>query len=375
MPTARNFTKRAFQCAHYEAQDVLQEVDDVDLIHLEPGRGFRFKESWQQRLLFRDVSKRLVSLNPGLHKVRLTREYDLFVALCQNHWDLLYVNAIDGLKDHCKTSVCWIDELFAASIPLYKYWLPALSKFDHVFVGYRGTAGPLSNAINRPCSWLPGAVDALRFSPYPSRPARAVDVYSIGRRWEGVHQTLLAAAGRKEILYMYDTFPRIAEMHVYDHRQHRDLFANLAQRSRYFIVAPGKMDSPEETQGQVVIGYRYYEGAAAGAVMIGQAPECAEFRETFAWPDVVIPIRPDGSDVIEVLASLGSEPERVAAIARRNAAEALRRHDWAYRWKKILQVVGLKPSPGMATRERRLNAAAELAVNVGGNDVVGEPLR
>jgi hypothetical protein len=204
---------------------------------------------------------------------------------------------------------------------------------------------------------------------------RAVDVYSIGRRWEGVHQALLAAAGRKKILYVYDTFPRIAEMHVHDHRQHRDLFANLAQRSRYFMVAPGKMDLPEETHGQVAIGYRYYEGAAAGTVMIGQPPDCAEFRETFPWPEVVIPIRPDGSDVMEVLASLESDPARVSAITRRNAAEALRRHDWAYRWKNMLQVVGLEPSPALGIRERRLRDLAELTTDAAEHEVLAEPLR
>ena len=43
MPTWRNFTKRAYQCGLYEAQDVLVENDDVDLLHLDMswGRGSR----------------------------------------------------------------------------------------------------------------------------------------------------------------------------------------------------------------------------------------------------------------------------------------------------------------------------------------------
>lgn len=374
MATGRNFTKRAFQCGHYEAQDVLSNVDAVDLIHLESGPRFWFIEHWQRRLLFRDVSKKLISLNPGLHRVRLTREYDLFVAFCQTYWDLLHINAIDGWKDRCKTSVCWLDEMWASEIPRHKYWLHALRKFDHVCVGYHGSVSALSKAIDRPCHWVPGAVDALRFSPYPNPTPRAVDVYSIGRRWDGIHRKLLAAAGRKEIFYVYDTFPRIAEMHVHDHQQHRDLFANLAKRSRYFIVAPGKMDSPEETQGQVEIGFRYYEGAAAGTVMIGQPPSCDAFTETFPWPDVVIPIRPDGADVMDVLASLDSEPERVSAISRRNTSEALLRHDWVYRWKDVFQVAGLEPSRGMVAREQQLKNVAELAREAAGDGFGREQL-
>src|SRR5258708_5878075 len=85
MPTARNFTKRVFQCGFYEAQDVLREIADVDLIDLEPGPGFRFKESWQRRLLYRDISKTLIYANPGLRKVRLTCGYNLFVSHCQTY--------------------------------------------------------------------------------------------------------------------------------------------------------------------------------------------------------------------------------------------------------------------------------------------------
>ena len=84
MPTTRAFNRRAYQCSLYEAQDVLCEIDDVDLLRLEPGHGFRLRESWHRRLTYRDVSNSLVYLNPGLKPVRLTQDYDLFVAVCQN---------------------------------------------------------------------------------------------------------------------------------------------------------------------------------------------------------------------------------------------------------------------------------------------------
>jgi hypothetical protein len=342
-------------------------VDDVDLICLEAGWGSPLKDSWQRRLLFRDVSRRLNFLNLALHRVRLTREYDLFAIVCQNYWDLLYINAIDGWEDCCKTKVCWIEEIWAEQMWQYKYWLPVLRRFDHVFIGLRGSVTSLSNAINRTCHWLPSAVDMLRFSPYPNPPARLIDVYSIGRRSEGIHRALLQAAGCGEIFYIYDTFQG-ADMQAYNYQEHRDLLANVAKRSLYFVVAPPKMDVPGETQGQVEVGYRYYEGAAAGTVMIGQVPDCEAFRELFPWQDAVVPIRPDGSDVIEVLSGLASQAERTSAISRKNATEALLRHDWVYRWKEIFRVAGIEPSPRMAARERRLQDLADLALNTVAND-------
>lgn len=357
MPTGRNFKKEAFHCGHYEAQDVLAEADNVELICLEPGPGYEVKELWQRRLMYRDITRRVVFANPGLKKVKLEQEYELFVAVCETYKDLLNINAIQGWKDHCKASVCWIDEMWAAHIPEHKYWLHALRQFDHVFIGTSGTVAPLSNAISREVRWLPGAVDTLRFTPLPNPPSRVIDVYSIGRRSEGIHEALLQAARGGGIFYVYDTSAgSLAKVH--DHRQHREMFANLAKRTRYFMVAPGKMDAIGETQGQVEIGYRYFEGAASGTVMIGQAPNCDVYREMFPWPEAVIEVQPDGSDVMEVLARLESEPERVARIARRNAEEALLRHDWVHRWNEIYRIAGIEPSPGMKARECRLKELA-----------------
>ena len=359
MLSSRNFLRMTYRSGLYEAQDVLLETDEVDLINLEGDRRFQFKEFWLRWLSYHDITKKLIYLNPGIKRVRLNRKYELFVAVCQNYWDILHLNAIDGLKDHCKTSVCWIDELWLDSMPELECFFHLLTQFDHVFIGSSGSVAKLSNAANRPCHWLPPGVDTLRFSPYPNPPSRVIDVYSIGRRWEGIHQSLLSATENGELFYLHDTFPA-ATAETYDFRQHRDLFANIAKRSRYFLVAPGKFDS-FEPKGQVEIGHRYYEGAASGAVMIGQPPNCESFRETFPWPDAVIPVQCDGSDILDVLDRLESEPERLSVISRRNAAEALLRHDWVYRWKEIFRVAGIEPSPSMAARERKLKYLADLA--------------
>jgi hypothetical protein len=364
MPTSRNLSRKVFQCGRYEAQDVLVESDAVDLIELEAGRGFRFKEKWQLRLLYHDVTRKLAFVNPGIQPVRLTKDYDLFLVVCQTYWDLLHANAVEGWKDRCRTSVCWIDELWAASLPLEKHWLPSLKRFDHVVLGMNGTVAALGEIIGRPCHYLVGGVDALRFSPYPGSPRRNIDIYSIGRRQEGMHQTLLKLARERGLFYIYDTV-QSGESNVSNYLQHRDLYANLVKRSRCFTVAPGKVNVPEETQGQVEIGWRYFEGAAAGAVMVGQAPDCDHFRVMFDWPDAVVEVATDGSDLADVLSHLGNEPERMLEISRRNAREALLRHDWVYRWKQVLRIAGLEPAPAMVNRERRLRELAAMAQNDG----------
>src|SRR5262249_304818 len=79
MPTARSMTKKAYQCSLYEAQDVLADAGGVDLLHLKPNSRFHLQFAWHKRLTYHDVSDRLVFQNPGLQKITLSREYDVFI--------------------------------------------------------------------------------------------------------------------------------------------------------------------------------------------------------------------------------------------------------------------------------------------------------
>ena len=369
MPTWRGFSRAAFRSYLWEFQDVVAEVDDVDCIQLQPSWGFQLSEAWQSRLVWKDISNRLAYLNLGLREVRIAKDYEVFFAVCQDWKDLLYVNAVKGWKDHCKTSVCFLDELWAATIPLSRHWLHLLNQFDHVVLGFSGTVKPLEETLNRRCHYVPSGVDALRWSPLPDPPKRVIDVCSIGRRWEKPHQALLDLAATNEIFYMYDTAVDAGEIRVRDYRQHRSLLAGIAKRSRCFMVAPAKVGAVEQTKGQLEVGARFFEGAAAGSIMIGQAPDCDAFRTNFNWPEAVIPVSPDGSDVVQVLDSVRSDPEHFAAISRRNAVESLKRHDWVYRWRLISTLAGLHLTPELLERERKLAELADVASDWGCSDL------
>ena len=219
LPTWRKFTRKAFQCGWYEAQDVLAETTGADLIPVEANLGFRDREALQRRLLYHDISRRLVHVNPGLRKIRLTENYDVFIAVCQTHSDFLYINALENWQDRCGTSILWIDELWAKRIPLYKYWLHAIKRFDHIFIAAYGSVEALSERLGKQCHWLPSAVDAARFCPYPVTPERVIDVYSIGRRLPAVHKVILRLAEERGLFYVHDTASG-ADMDAFDQKEH-----------------------------------------------------------------------------------------------------------------------------------------------------------
>jgi len=181
-------------------------------------------------------------------------------------------------------------------------------------------------------------------------------VLSIGRRCEPVHQALRRLAAARDFFYLYDTLPSPL-VRPSNPIEHREMLASAARVSRFFITYPAKFGD-DVTHGQSEVGARYFEGTAAGAVLLGQAPGALAFRRDFPWRDAVVELNGDGSDVADVLADLGRRPGELARLGARNAVAALRRNDWAHRWASILETAGLAPRPALNERVRALEALA-----------------
>jgi len=93
--------------------------------------------------------------------------------------------------------------------------------------------------------------------------------------------------------------------------------------------------------------------------MIGERPNNGEFERLFAWPDAVIHLPYDSSDIDTIINNLDRDPERQERIRRTNVVQALARHDWVYRWQAVLETVGLEPLPELLQRKERLKTLAK----------------
>ena len=343
--------KYLFRCPHFEFENIISQVDSVKLLAPQADAS-SFRSNFAKRMAYHVP----VSLNPGIRKIRGLGRYDMFLAVCGYPTDLLMADAAINWRDHCTTSVCLIDELWAKEIPRYRHMFHILKKFDVIFLYYSQTVKPLSERIGARCVFVPPGVDTLLFSPYPKPPRRSIDVYSIGRRSEVTHRTLLKMAAENGLFYLHDS---IAGDKAIDSGQHRALFANAAKRSRYFIVNPGLINRPDKTNKQIEIGNRYFEGAASGTIMVGERPHTEAFETLFDWPDAVVHLDYDSSEIDRIINDLDRQPERQERIQRTNVAQSLLRHDWAYRWEAIIKTVGLEPMPQLLERKKRLHTLAQ----------------
>jgi len=347
----RNLSKvQPFRCAHFEFEDVVSSIDRVKIVAPKI-------EAASRRYL---LAKRLgyhtpIKLHTGIDRTRLQTDYDLFFAICGNPTDLLRVEAIENWRSHCRKAICLIDEVWLREVEGYRRYLQMLRKFDLVVLYYSYSVKPINDIIGPKCVFLPPGVDTVRFCPYPNVPERSVDVYSIGRRSAVTHRAFLKMAATDGLFYLHDS---TSADRVLDPIDHRVLLANVAKRSRFFIVNPGLIDRPDLRGTQIEIGNRYFEAAASGSLLLGERPANPEFDKLFDWPDAVIEMPYNSPDAEKIVRSLDREPDREERIRRMNVQQCLLRHDWVYRWEAILKMVGVPPLPELEARKRQLRELA-----------------
>ncbi len=336
-----------------ELEEVIAEVDAVDVVAPRQGKWHRQRKRNAQRI----GRYTPIGLNPGIEKVSLEKDYALFFTVCEKPSELLNLNAIKGWRKRSRMAICWMTEFYEHNIPDYTSVLRTLSQFDFVlFTFVRLDA--FKSILGHRVAHLPYGVDAIKFCPYPQRPSRCIDVLSIGGRANATHQALLRMAKRDGILYVYDT---LRDLTAYDIEEHRLQFANLAKRSRYFIVNPGSVDEPEKIGGQLEFGPRYFEGLASGTILLGDLPgNNKEFGRIFNWPDAVIRVPYGSEDIREVIHELDNDLIRQERIRNQNLAEALSKHDWVHRWESVLTFAGLEPLPRLLERKQRLSGLLQI---------------
>ncbi len=331
----------------FELEDVISSFDPTDIIC--PARA-RHSSHYVAR-----AAARLDSLPWKGRAIRAPR-YRMLLASVQSLDDLYLLAPWSGRRAEAEISVCLMDEVYAHQIPRCTGAIALLKRFDMVFVGCHGSVDALAESTGRQCRYLPPSTDTLRYCPYPDAPERVIDFYSMGRRPPATHQALLRMADRGRWFYHFDS---VGNGPVSDHREHRRRLADLIKRTRYFLVNVAQCTVPTLTRGQQEFGYRYFEGAAGGSVLIGHAPDNPVFADLFGWTDSVIPLDYDSDQIAQVIAELDAAPERVERIRRLNVVHSLRRHDHVHRWAEILSAVGLAPTAAMEDRRRTLSDLAD----------------
>lgn len=289
---------------------------------------------------------------PELMPVPLEHNVDLFFYYAARPSDLNTLHAVKGWRRRSGFAVCWLQEIWVEALPKLGRLLDALNEFDHIICSVYHTVQPLRDLLKVPVSYMPGGVDTELFCPFPTPPARAIEIANIGGINAQTHTALIEYTERTGGFYFYST---IRGHHGMDsHVAHRRNYAGTLKRSKYFLSYMAKVAQTNQRGSQEEFGPRYVEGVAAGAVLLGDRLTGPAFEENLGWTDSVIDVPYNSCGLIEAINTLEADPKRVATIRRRNIIQALSRHDHLHRWERVLAIAGMKPSAKMPARKARL---------------------
>ena len=274
-------------CLAYEFEDTFAAVTGAKRIDATNRPALEFSRRAYKLLRLASGSPRLARrLAPyPRSQVVLDRDFELFFPIFSHTFELYSLATIPNWRQRCRKAACFITE--AGSDLLPEYLLELLSAFDHIFLGCRNSVQNVARVTGRPCTYLPLAVDVLRFAPASLDQPRSIHICNIGRRSTVTHQALLEEAERQRIFYYYDTVAASGEdlkdrtFRVDNPTEHRRMLATILKHSCYYIANRGYVNKPERMGGRDQISSRFYEGVAAGTVMIGEAPRTEEFRCQF----------------------------------------------------------------------------------------------
>lgn len=356
--SARGFRFQVANCSIYEFEDVLCELEGASLYA--PTHERELARKIYRIAKYITHSERIASsVSPFPAEILLENDYDLLLAVLDNPWQMHLLESIQNWREKCRYKACYIMEVWQPNFDDWRLVHEPFQNFDRIFSGIAHCVETLTNVIGVPCDYMPPGVNTLRFCPYPERLQRTINVCCVGRRFPQVHQSLFRHSQQdRTFFYYYDTVKN-QDLEIENAQEHRAKLISLLQRSRYNVIAHAKFNSVKETGGCQEIGTRFFEGVAAGTVLLGMPPQGDAFSHYFDWNDAVVKVDLHQQDIIEVIRELDAQPEKVASIRRRNVVNSLLKHDWVYRWREILATFDLEPSPAVIAREKHLQMLAQ----------------
>ncbi|PZO23303.1 MAG: hypothetical protein DCF25_00445 [Leptolyngbya foveolarum] len=354
----RNIQNFVYNACLYEFEDIIRRTDEADIIAPPAYNPLSRVINKTISVAAQKVkSSALLSVNPYGSAIDLWYEYEIYFVILDFPWYTASINLLKNWRRRCRFAVCYIIETWSTDIPALANFMPFFNQFDLLCVGTFHILPAISQMASCPCMFLAPGIDTLKFYPNLEANNRSIDVCSLGRRSAITHRALLEMAAQKPFFY-YHELTSGSVQRLSNHSTHRTMTANLLKNSRYFITNHAKANLPGLITSDSEIGYRFFEGAAAGTVMIGCPPQGEHFKRYFDWPDAVIPIRFDEPNINEIISELDARPNYLKRVQINNVVNSLRKHDWVYRWEQVLQKLGLLPTRAMAVRQTRLKVLA-----------------
>jgi hypothetical protein len=232
------------------------------------------------------------------------------------------------------------------------------AKLDHLYVIIPELVDPLRKRLGVPVTFLPLSCNVLDLGS--ARTDRGVDVLAYGRQWdhygEALDQHFLAPDSER--LYLTSFSHPSAPNTLAQRKQ----FWSVLARSRISVAFAPDASRPRFL-GLPVVTARWYEGLAAGCVMVGRRPHSPTFEKLFCWPDAAIELPEKPEHAPDAIEELLGQPERLRRAHVRNHLNMLKHLDARHTFRTLCQTVGVELPAGAARELERLDRQVQALEN------------
>lgn len=246
-----------------------------------------------------------------------------------------------GWDKHVGLKILYFFDTYDAQLPSIRRVLRS-TDWNFISTAFHGAKSFLEEETQHEWNVVRHAVNLNRFRPAPKE-TRVIDFCAYGRRFEPVHSAMKEFCGRNGKYYDYTTTASVqAEL---DARDHYAQYAWHLRHSVFNFCWPVEVTNPGWAKMHSPITCRWFEAAASGNVILGQAPVEPGFAKLFG-EDAVIEVDHADGNLPDLGESLWKKRDSYLqqACERREKFSSL--WSWETRVSEILKAAGQDPAKG-----------------------------
>jgi glycosyl transferase family 1 len=253
------------------------------------------------------------------------------------------LDLLRGWSDGFGTKILYLFDTFETQLPALRKLL-SLTRWDVAVTSFNEAVPTLERETGIRWHCVPQGVLSSRFQPLVG--TRPIPFSAYGRREPRVHKAALAWARRTRLHYDF-TVSRSVDLSL-DSRDTYEHYAWHLRNSVFSFCWPVELTNPSLAGSLYPITCRWFEGASAGTVIVGRAPNNPAMLDYFG-PDLVVPLDPD-MDEAAIGRRMDELWEQRAGHLRAAERRAERRDAWTWeaRVREMLRIARLPEPPKSA---------------------------
>lgn len=342
----------AWVSLYWQARDILAKTVAASSIDVSDPRGSDLATGfrWLRGRLARRTTRRRTMR-------RLDRELDaagdaVLEVQGISHSIIRSSTMLDPIWDRFKRRVLTITDAldprqfaprFLARFDLIRCFCPALAR------SYREYA-------EAPVLFQPTGIDAL--DQLAVADFRPIDMIVVGRRCNDFHQAVHPHYNRPDSRRLFLDFGTRPQAPNLPEQEWRLLMATYAKSKIAMCFEPS---ANPRFAGRSSMTHRWPQAWTSGCTVVGRRPRDPDLVAYFDWPESTLEIPDSASEWIPFLESILEDESGLIRRRRRNALEALRRHDGRVRMRELLRALDLPiPEPLRGELARLESSVAEM---------------